>query len=144
MEGDGEKIRPWAPMAERIGRILLLGILVLVVLGAIRWRMLSTELDRCAWLYHDGRYDEAAQRLEALVGKPLAAIRIRRPAGQLLLLCRAELAAAQGSSEGCEEALRLFEAAKRAGVPARDVDRRVEKIRRFKADLDRQEANHER
>jgi len=116
---------------DRIIRIVLVILLAVVVLVAVRWRMLSAELTRCVLLYNDYYYEEAAERLERLMEKPVAAIRIRARAERILLLCRAELAGKERTLAGYKRAVDLFERAVAAGVPARDVSPRVKEFAEY-------------
>ena len=124
---------------DRIIRIVLILILVAVVLMAVRWRMLRAELERCVELYNNYEYEEAAERLDALVGKPVSAIRIRPEARRILLLCRAYVAAEDRTLAGYEKALNFLDEAKRAGVSAEEVVPRIKEYSEYKSRMEEAE-----
>ncbi len=127
----------------RVIHALLVAGLVLIVIGAVRWRMLETRHYRGVMLYNDVRYKEAIGELEPLMTDRLARIGIRKRAMGTILLCKAHVAANARTIEGYETALCLLAEASAAGFSDEDVAEAVAEYTAYRDDLKRREALRE-
>ena len=116
-------------------RILLIVALLLIVLGAVQWRMLAGDLKRGVALYEEAKYQEAVDALQPLLGKTLAGFRIRGQAIRTIGLCKAEIASdmalKERSPEGYAQALKLLEEAKALAGPTPEIERRIKEYTEY-------------
>jgi len=126
VESDDQTLGGLSPAVDKALRIAIVGLILVAVVGAVRWRMLASSLRRAERLYRSYQYEDAVALLEPVVRSPLGRIRLRRRARRTLLLCQAHLAAEEQTIAGYETALRYLAEAREAGAPPEDVNEYVE------------------
>lgn len=123
-------------------RFLTIVALLLVIVAALQYIRLKTELSNGVKLYNEDKYQEAIDALTPLRGKMLASLGLRSEAERVIGLSMAqlaiELALKERSAEGYEKAIAMLEEAQRLAGPSKNIQDRLDEYRGY---LSRQREN---
>jgi len=107
-------------------RIVLVVILAVVAILAIRLYSLRGQYNRALALYDEGNYQEACDILEPVIERPLAVIKVRKKARQLLGQCKAQIAVnIKNNERDYARALELLKQAKELDPASTEIDRHI-------------------